>query len=94
MWLCICLFMAGLFVFLGTLLLANASIDASRVLHSKLLNNMLRVPMVFFDTTPIGRVVNRFAKVGIIIYLRPPFFPFFFHFFLLSEVLNYIFLKL
>ncbi|XP_031732915.1 ATP-binding cassette sub-family C member 2 [Anarrhichthys ocellatus] len=52
----------GLFVFLGTLLLANASVDASRTLHSTLLNNILRVPMVFFDTTPIGRVVNRFAK--------------------------------
>uniref|UniRef100_A0A8D0A031 ATP-binding cassette, sub-family C (CFTR/MRP), member 2 n=1 Tax=Sander lucioperca TaxID=283035 RepID=A0A8D0A031_SANLU len=52
----------GLFVFLGTLLLANASVNASRILHSKLINNILRVPMVFFDTTPIGRVVNRFAK--------------------------------
>ncbi|TNN71772.1 Canalicular multispecific organic anion transporter 1 [Liparis tanakae] len=52
----------GVFVFIGTLLLANASIDASRILHSRLLNNMLRVPMIFFDTTPIGRVVNRFAK--------------------------------
>ncbi|XP_019116392.2 ATP-binding cassette sub-family C member 2 [Larimichthys crocea] len=52
----------GFFVFLGTLLLANASVNASRILHSRLLNNMLRVPMVFFDTTPIGRVVNRFAK--------------------------------
>ncbi|XP_039477391.1 canalicular multispecific organic anion transporter 1-like isoform X2 [Oreochromis aureus] len=52
----------GLFVFLGTLLLANASINASRILHSRLLNNILRVPMVFFDTTPIGRVINRFAK--------------------------------
>ncbi|XP_059215146.1 canalicular multispecific organic anion transporter 1 isoform X2 [Centropristis striata] len=52
----------GLFVFLGTLLMANSSVNASRILHSRLLNNMLRVPMVFFDTTPIGRVVNRFAK--------------------------------
>ncbi|XP_035519606.1 canalicular multispecific organic anion transporter 1 isoform X2 [Morone saxatilis] len=52
----------GLFVFLGTLLLANASVNASRILHSRLLDNILRVPMVFFDTTPIGRVVNRFAK--------------------------------
>ncbi|XP_068597286.1 ATP-binding cassette sub-family C member 2 [Brachionichthys hirsutus] len=52
----------GLFVFIGTLLLANASIDASRIMHSSLLNNILRVPMLFFDTTPIGRVVNRFAK--------------------------------
>ncbi|XP_024152521.1 canalicular multispecific organic anion transporter 1 isoform X2 [Oryzias melastigma] len=52
----------GFFVFLGTLLLANASVSASRTLHSRLLNNILRAPMVFFDTTPIGRVVNRFAK--------------------------------
>uniref|UniRef100_A0A3Q3L1J3 ATP-binding cassette, sub-family C (CFTR/MRP), member 2 n=1 Tax=Mastacembelus armatus TaxID=205130 RepID=A0A3Q3L1J3_9TELE len=52
----------GLFVFLGTLLMANASVNASCILHSRLLNNILRVPMVFFDTTPIGRVVNRFAK--------------------------------
>lgn len=56
--------MTGLFVFLGTLLLANASVNASGILHSRLLRNILRVPMVFFDTTPIGRVVNRFAKVG------------------------------
>uniref|UniRef100_A0A3P8P9G3 ATP-binding cassette, sub-family C (CFTR/MRP), member 2 n=1 Tax=Astatotilapia calliptera TaxID=8154 RepID=A0A3P8P9G3_ASTCA len=42
--------------------ISNASIDASRILHSRLLNNILRVPMVFFDTTPIGRVINRFAK--------------------------------
>ncbi|KAL0964216.1 hypothetical protein UPYG_G00320960 [Umbra pygmaea] len=52
----------GLFVFLGTLLLANGSINASRILHTQLLKNVLRVPMVFFDTTPSGRVVNRFAK--------------------------------
>lgn len=55
--------MAGLFVFLGTLLLANSSTNASRILHSRLLNNIMRVPMMFFDTTPTGRVVNRFAKV-------------------------------
>uniref|UniRef100_A0A673BAH3 ATP-binding cassette, sub-family C (CFTR/MRP), member 2 n=1 Tax=Sphaeramia orbicularis TaxID=375764 RepID=A0A673BAH3_9TELE len=52
----------GFFVFLGTFLLANASVAASRILHSRLLNNILRSPMVFFDTTPTGRIVNRFAK--------------------------------
>ncbi|XP_056148222.1 canalicular multispecific organic anion transporter 1 [Lampris incognitus] len=52
----------GVLVFLATLLLANGSISASRILHSRLLDNILRVPMVFFDTTPLGRVVNRFAK--------------------------------
>ncbi|XP_069394999.1 ATP-binding cassette sub-family C member 2 [Paralichthys olivaceus] len=52
----------GIFAFLATLLLANGSIAASRILHLRLLRNILRVPMVFFDTTPLGRVVNRFAK--------------------------------
>ncbi|KAM3862958.1 ATP-binding cassette sub-family C member 2 [Diretmus argenteus] len=52
----------GIFALIATLLLANGCISASRMLHSRLLNNILRVPMVFFDTTPTGRVVNRFAK--------------------------------
>lgn len=54
-------------MFVGTLLLANASINASRILHSRLLHNIMRVPMLFFDTTPTGRVVNRFAKVRVMI---------------------------
>uniref|UniRef100_A0A667YL76 ABC-type glutathione-S-conjugate transporter n=1 Tax=Myripristis murdjan TaxID=586833 RepID=A0A667YL76_9TELE len=57
----------GIFVFIASLLLANGAVAASRILHSRLLNNILRAPMVFFDTTPTGRVVNRFAKVEIII---------------------------
>uniref|UniRef100_A0A8C2FIF7 Uncharacterized protein n=1 Tax=Cyprinus carpio TaxID=7962 RepID=A0A8C2FIF7_CYPCA len=53
----------GFLVFLGTILLADGSISASRTLHTSLLSNILKVPMVFFDTTPSGRIVNRFAKV-------------------------------
>eukprot|EP00914_Ancora_sagittata_P000414 GHVO01001132.1.p1 GENE.GHVO01001132.1~~GHVO01001132.1.p1 ORF type:complete len:558 (+),score=36.54 GHVO01001132.1:161-1834(+) len=41
---------------------AIGCIGASRVLHSNLLNNVLRAPMYFFDTTPLGRIVNRFAR--------------------------------
>ena len=30
-----------------------------------MLNTVLQSPMSFFDTTPVGRIVNRFAKVSI-----------------------------
>jgi ATP-binding cassette subfamily C (CFTR/MRP) protein 1 len=44
-----------LFVYLATY-------AASRTLHSSILFGVLRAPMTFFDTTPIGRIINRFAK--------------------------------
>ena len=37
-------------------------IRATSVLHEKMLRNVLRGPMSFFDTTPIGRIVNRFSQ--------------------------------
>ncbi|XP_041117373.1 canalicular multispecific organic anion transporter 1 isoform X3 [Polyodon spathula] len=52
----------GVLVFIGTLVMAAGAISASRILHNRLLHNILHVPMRFFDTTPTGRVVNRFAK--------------------------------
>uniref|UniRef100_A0AAY4E5B9 ATP-binding cassette, sub-family C (CFTR/MRP), member 2 n=1 Tax=Denticeps clupeoides TaxID=299321 RepID=A0AAY4E5B9_9TELE len=52
----------GVFIFLGAMVLAEGAVSASRILHSSLLSNVLRAPMLFFDTTPSGRVVNRFAK--------------------------------
>ncbi|XP_068114091.1 ATP-binding cassette sub-family C member 2 [Hyperolius riggenbachi] len=52
----------GIFVFLGAFLVAAGTVRASRMLHTHLLRNILHVPMQFFDTTPSGRIVNRFAK--------------------------------
>ncbi|KAJ2784563.1 Transporter of the ATP-binding cassette (ABC) [Coemansia javaensis] len=39
-----------------------SSVRASRVLHEELLHTVLRAPVRFFDTTPVGRLVNRFSK--------------------------------
>ncbi|XP_029130585.1 ABC transporter C family member 2 isoform X2 [Cajanus cajan] len=39
-----------------------SSLYAARRLHEAMLSSILRAPMVFFQTNPLGRVINRFAK--------------------------------
>ncbi|KAI1315140.1 hypothetical protein EDD11_001245 [Mortierella claussenii] len=46
----------------GYVAMVLAAIRASTRLHERLLTKMLRLPMSFFDTTPLGRVVNRFSS--------------------------------
>jgi len=36
--------------------------NTSKKLHAGLLRNVLRSPMSFFDTTPVGRIVSRFSN--------------------------------
>ena len=47
---------------IGTCALYLAFLKASAVLHTKTLEGVLRSPMAFFDTTPTGRILNRFSK--------------------------------
>ena len=52
----------SLFTFLSIIVITFGTIRASISLHSSLLASILRAPMAFFDTTPTGRIVNRFSK--------------------------------
>ncbi|KAF9206079.1 Multidrug resistance-associated protein 1 [Haplosporangium sp. Z 27] len=42
--------------------MVTAGVRAAELLHDRLLKNVLRLPMSFFDTTPVGRIVNRFSS--------------------------------
>ncbi|GAV06013.1 hypothetical protein RvY_16055 [Ramazzottius varieornatus] len=52
----------GIFILLAAFGLARARIQASRKSHERMLHRIMRAPMAFFDTTPLGRIVNRFSK--------------------------------
>ncbi|KAF9080450.1 hypothetical protein BGX23_002132 [Mortierella sp. AD031] len=38
-----------------------AAVKGAKHMHDRLLNNLLRQPMSFFDVTPVGRIINRFS---------------------------------
>nr|XP_027217422.1 multidrug resistance-associated protein 1-like [Penaeus vannamei] len=52
----------AIFICLGSVLIAGATVAASKLMHKRLLDNVMHSPMMFFDMTPIGRIVNRFSK--------------------------------
>ncbi|XP_029433020.1 multidrug resistance-associated protein 1-like isoform X1 [Rhinatrema bivittatum] len=52
----------GIAVFGYSMAVSIGGIFASRYLHLDLLHNVLRSPMSFFERTPSGNLVNRFAK--------------------------------
>ena len=49
-------------MFLFSVSLTTLGTRASRVMLQKAMTGVLRAPMGFFDTTPLGRITNRFAK--------------------------------
>ncbi|KAJ8785310.1 hypothetical protein J1605_007420 [Eschrichtius robustus] len=52
----------GLLVMLSAVTMAVGGVQAARLLHQALLHNKMRSPQSFFDTTPSGRILNRFSK--------------------------------
>jgi ABC-type multidrug transport system fused ATPase/permease subunit len=49
-------------VMAGAIVMAFGTLKASSIMHFEMLNHVLRSPMSWFDSTPIGRIVNRFGK--------------------------------
>lgn len=60
---CASVFLPTAIAVLAYSVLASVSmVTAAGNLHSRMLSNVLRAPMMFFDTTPSGRIVNRFSS--------------------------------
>jgi ABC-type multidrug transport system fused ATPase/permease subunit len=54
--------LSALFIGTASAITAVGGLKASNKFHDHMLTNVLRAPTSFFDTTPKGRIVNRFAK--------------------------------
>ena len=52
---------SGMFM-LYSLAIIFTGLRASKTLHRDMLSRLVRCPMVFFERTPLGRVINRFGK--------------------------------
>eukprot|EP00456_Euglypha_rotunda_P063713 TRINITY_DN5397_c0_g1_i6.p1 TRINITY_DN5397_c0_g1~~TRINITY_DN5397_c0_g1_i6.p1 ORF type:complete len:281 (+),score=17.22 TRINITY_DN5397_c0_g1_i6:132-974(+) len=48
--------------FIGQVVFALGSVQASRAIHDNMLMRLLHAPMRFFHQNPIGRLLNRFTK--------------------------------
>ena len=62
-WLCAGLLLAAvLFAVVRSQLFFHIAVTASDKLHRCALQRLLRAPMVFYDSNPSGRLLNRFSK--------------------------------
>ncbi|XP_022245979.1 multidrug resistance-associated protein 1-like isoform X2 [Limulus polyphemus] len=52
----------AIFVLIATIMLNLATLWGSKILHDNMLEHIMKCPMSFFDTTPMGRILNRFSK--------------------------------
>ncbi|XP_078352394.1 ATP-binding cassette sub-family C member 4-like [Oculina patagonica] len=55
--------------------LVNALLNSSQHLHNSMMLTVLKAPVLFFDTNPVGRIINRFSRdIGIMDELMPDVF--------------------
>ncbi|KAM5164109.1 ATP-binding cassette sub-family C member 10 isoform 2-T2 [Mantella aurantiaca] len=69
----------SIFTALRALLFALGTVHASTVIHTRLLQRVLRATVTFFDSTPVGRIINRFSSD---MYCVDDFLPFILNIFL------------
>ena len=55
-------FSQALLLFTFSTILSISGTNASKVMLQRAMTRVLRAPMSFFDTTPLGRITNRFSK--------------------------------
>nr|XP_042111060.1 ATP-binding cassette sub-family C member 4-like [Ovis aries] len=73
-----------LFGITRSLLIFYVLVNSSQTLHDKMLESILRAPVLFFNRNPIGRILNRFSKdIGHMDELLPQIFQDFIQMFLL-----------
>lgn len=66
---------ASLFAFIRAYVFLLASLRCSERLHDKMVVAIVQAPLLFFDTNPVGRILNRFSKdVGCMDELLPKIF--------------------
>ena len=53
---------ALLFVLARTFILLSCFLRCSERLHDKMVVAILKAPVMFFDSNPVGRILNRFSK--------------------------------
>ncbi|KAM0944470.1 putative ABC-type xenobiotic transporter [Dioscorea sansibarensis] len=66
-------FSATIFLFARSALLVVLGLQSSKSLFSQLLNSLFQAPMLFFDLTPIGRILSRVSSDLSIVNLDVPF---------------------
>ena len=53
----------GAFILLRVSMFILAQLKVSSVLHNRLISQVFQAPInLFFDVTPIGKILNRFSK--------------------------------
>eukprot|EP00026_Physarum_polycephalum_P000551 Phypoly_transcript_00552.p1 GENE.Phypoly_transcript_00552~~Phypoly_transcript_00552.p1 ORF type:complete len:1441 (-),score=206.09 Phypoly_transcript_00552:79-4401(-) len=52
----------GVVILIRSVSMVHVTISAAKKLHDTMFARIMRAPMSFFDTTPVGRILNRFSR--------------------------------